>query len=133
MFFLEKTVTLALFKTQDDCFYYVQGIQNVLVSIGPDGSYYASKDKKTITSPAYPIKVLDTTGKSTKNLLSLCPTLRVNQTFKRTCMRSACARSQSTKFENYRNIGKILNNERSLRAPAHELCLDNKKSRSFTL
>jgi len=38
-----------------------KGVQAVLLTLGPQGSYYVDK-QETISTPAYPVKVVDTTG-----------------------------------------------------------------------
>ena len=48
----------------DDCasFYLDRGATCCVFTLGGDGAYYAHRDGTRITSPAYDIKVVDTTG-----------------------------------------------------------------------
>ncbi len=48
----------------DDCaaFYLDKGAQCCVFTLGAEGAYYAHRDGSRLKMPAYPVKVVDTTG-----------------------------------------------------------------------
>jgi sugar/nucleoside kinase (ribokinase family) len=61
---IEEAKDMLGMSTAEDCakFYLGQGAACCIFTLGGDGAYYSHKNGTCITSPAYDIKVVDTTG-----------------------------------------------------------------------
>jgi sugar/nucleoside kinase (ribokinase family) len=61
---IEEARDMSGLHTPDDCarFYMDHGASACVFTLGGEGAYYAHKDGTRITSPAYDIQVVDTTG-----------------------------------------------------------------------
>ena len=61
---IEEAKDMSGQKTPDDCasFYLDRGATCCVFTLGGDGAYYAHEDGTRLKSPAYDIKVVDTTG-----------------------------------------------------------------------
>jgi sugar/nucleoside kinase (ribokinase family) len=61
---IEEAKDMSGMSTAEDCakFYLAHGAACCIFTLGGDGAYYSHKNGRCITSPAYDIKVVDTTG-----------------------------------------------------------------------
>jgi sugar/nucleoside kinase (ribokinase family) len=61
---IEEAKDMSGQRTAEDCakFYLDKGARCCVFTLGGDGAYYAHKDGTRKTSPAYDVKVVDTTG-----------------------------------------------------------------------